>query len=60
MECALEMVTVSFSRGCRNISRVFFENFPSSSRNNTPRWARDTSPGLGFDPPPMMDTADAE
>ena len=50
---ALEMVTLPSSRGWRRPSRICFLNSASSSRNRTPLWARETSPGRGVWPPPM-------
>ena len=50
---AREMVTWPSSMGCRRTSRTFFLNSGSSSRKRTPLWARLTSPGLGFCPPPI-------
>ena len=49
---AREMVTFRSSNGCRITSSVFCANSGNSSRNNTPRCASDTSPGLGMPPPP--------
>ena len=48
-----EMETLPSSSGWRSTSRTCFLNSGSSSRNRTPLWARETSPGLGVVPPPM-------
>ena len=40
------------SSGCRSASSAARPNSGSSSRNNTPRCASETSPGRGGDPPP--------
>ena len=52
------MVTRPSSRGWRSTSRVSCRNSGSSSRNSTPRWARDTSPGRGTVPPPARPAAE--
>ena len=46
-------VTTPSSRGWRRASRASRENSGNSSRKSTPRWAKETSPGLGMAPPPM-------
>ena len=45
-------VTWPSSMGWRRISSASRLNSGSSSRNNTPLWARLTSPGRGTLPPP--------
>ena len=52
------MVTSPSSRGWRSTSRASFWNSGSSSRNSTPLWAREISPGRGKAPPPASATAD--
>ena len=51
--CARAIVTCPSSNGCRNVSSTVRANSGSSSRNNTPRCARLTSPGRGTVPPPI-------
>ena len=46
------MVTSPSSSGCRSTSSVRRLNSGSSSRNNTPLWARLISPGIGIERPP--------
>src|SRR5699024_3260385 len=60
VEAVRLIVTFSVSTGCLSMSSVRLGNSAISSRNNTPRCARDTSPGFGFAPPPISETADAE
>src|SRR5256885_2134814 len=50
---ARAIVTTPSSMGWRSTSSTFLRNSGSSSRNNTPPWARLTSPGRGYEPPPM-------
>ena len=50
---ARAMQTVPSSSGCRITSRTLRGNSGSSSRNSTPLWASDTSPGRGTAPPPI-------
>ena len=52
------MVTVPSSRGWRNTSIAFLENSGSSSRNKTPLWANEISPGFGMFPPPERPAAE--
>ena len=47
------------SIGWRKTSKTDLENSGSSSRNKTPLWAREISPGFGILPPPISETADA-
>ena len=58
LPAARVMVTSPSSRGWRRTSRASRENSGSSSRNSTPLWAREISPGRGKDPPPARATAD--
>ena len=53
------MVTKPSSSGWRSVSSAALLNSGSSSRNSTPLWARDISPGRGIPPPPESDTVDA-
>ena len=53
---ALEMLIMPSSKGCLNDSRVERGNSGSSSRNKTPQWAKDISPGCGLLPPPIKPT----
>ena len=46
------IVTWPSSSGWRSTSSVVRLNSGSSSRNNTPLWARLISPGVGVEPPP--------
>ena len=46
------IVTLPSSSGCRNTSSVRRLNSGSSSRNNTPLWANEISPGIGMERPP--------
>ena len=50
---ARAMVTVPSSSGCRITSKTLRGNSGNSSRNSTPLWASDTSPGRGIMPPPI-------
>src|SRR5213594_3627917 len=50
---ARAMVTTPSSIGWRSTSSTFLRNSGSSSRNSTPPWARLTSPGRGYEPPPI-------
>jgi hypothetical protein len=54
------MVTQPDSKGSRNASKAARGNSGSSSKNKTPWWAKEISPGLGGDPPPTKATALAE
>jgi hypothetical protein len=54
------MVTEPDSMGSRNASKAARGNSGSSSKNKTPWWAKEISPGLGGDPPPTKATALAE
>ena len=47
------------SNGWRRDSRTLRGYSGSSSRNRTPRWAREISPGLASAPPPMSEVGDA-
>src|SRR5262245_22866167 len=47
------IVTLPSSSGCLNTSSTFLSNSGSSSKNNNPLCASDTSPGLGIAPPPI-------
>ena len=49
---ARETDTKPSSKGCRKASKVARSNSGNSSKNKTPRWASDISPGVGCDPPP--------
>ena len=53
------MVTTPSSKGWRRVSMAALSNSGSSSKNSTPLWAREISPGLGTAPPPVRDTAEA-
>ena len=53
------MVTTPSSRGWRRVSMADLSNSGSSSKNSTPLWAREISPGFGTAPPPVRDTAEA-
>src|SRR5437016_4128721 len=50
---ARAIVTTPSSIGWRSTSSTFLRNSGSSSRNSTPPCARLTSPGGGYDPPPI-------
>src|SRR5213592_504294 len=50
---ARAIVTTPSSIGWRSTSSTFLRNSGSSSRNSTPPWARLTSPGRGYEPPPI-------
>src|SRR3989344_9608778 len=41
------------SIGCRRASKTCLGNSGNSSKNKTPRWANEISPGLGILPPPI-------
>ena len=56
---ARAIVTEPVSSGSRNISSVLRELSATSSRNSTPLWASDTSPGRGIEPPPIIAVAEA-
>ena len=47
-----EMVTLPSSKGWRSTSIAGRANSGSSSKNSTPLWAREISPGCGEGPPP--------
>ena len=49
---ALEMVTRLSSKGCRITSKTLRLNSGNSSKNKTPLWAKEISPGCGLFPPP--------
>ena len=51
------MVMVPVSSGSRRASSALRGNSGSSSKNSTPRWAKEISPGLGGEPPPTKATA---
>ena len=55
MPAAREIVSFPSSIGWRRLSSIV-PNSGSSSRNSTPLCASDTSPGLGFGPPPASPT----
>ena len=55
---ARTMVTIRSSCGCRRLSSAERGYSSSSSRNSTPLWARDTSPGFGVFPPPINPTSE--
>ena len=46
------MVTTPSSMGWRSTSRAARANSGSSSKNSTPLWAKEISPGRGTGPPP--------
>src|SRR5881227_610395 len=50
---ARAIVTTPSSIGWRSTSSTFLRNSGSSSRNSTPPCARLTSPGRGYEPPPI-------
>jgi len=52
--------TCPSSSGWRSISKTFFLNSGSSSKNSTPWWANETSPGLGMVPPPIKPASEIE
>ena len=52
LDSAREIVTVPSSSGCRSTSSVRRLNSGNSSRNRTPLWLREISPGEGVEPPP--------
>ena len=52
------MVTLPSSRGWRIRSNVSLRNSGSSSRNSTPLWLMEISPGLGLVPPPTRPALD--
>ena len=52
LDNAREIVTWPSSSGCRKTSSVRRLNSGSSSRNRTPLWEREISPGAGVEPPP--------
>ncbi len=47
-----EIVTTPSSIGWRSTSMALLENSGNSSKNSTPLWAREISPGRGMAPPP--------
>src|SRR3989344_3388109 len=49
-------VTTPSSKGCRNASRTERGNSGNSSKNKTPRWASEISPGTNVGPPPTSPT----
>src|SRR3989344_879305 len=51
-----EIVTFLSSKGCLKASKTCLGNSGNSSKNNTPRWAKETSPGLILLPPPIIPT----
>src|SRR3989344_4301374 len=53
---AREIETILSSSGWRRDSITLFSNSGNSSRNKTPRCASVTSPGLGYVPPPTLET----
>src|SRR3989344_7660453 len=55
---ARDMETILSSSGWRKDSITRFSNSGNSSRKSTPRCASVTSPGLGYVPPPTIDTYD--
>src|SRR3989304_8831747 len=50
---AREIVICPSSIGWRNASKTCLGNSANSSKNKTPRWASEISPGLGTLPPPI-------
>ncbi len=54
LELALEIEIDLSSIGSRKDCRIDFLNSKASSKNNIPLWARDTSPGKGLGPPPII------
>jgi len=52
------MVTLRSSSGWRITSRTLRLNSGNSSKNNTPLWASDISPGCGLLPPPTKATSE--
>ena len=44
--------------GWRSTSMASRRNSGSSSKNKTPLWAREISPGIGVEPPPVSPAAD--
>ena len=57
---ARDTVTSPLSSGSRRDSSTRRSNSGSSSRNSTPSWASEISPGRGWAPPPTSAAADAE
>src|SRR3989338_4855135 len=53
---AREIETMLSSSGWRRDSITLFSNSGNSSRNKTPLCASVTSPGLGYVPPPTIET----
>src|SRR3990167_6612922 len=53
---AREIETILSSSGWRRDSITLFSNSGNSSRNRTPLCASVTSPGLGYVPPPTIET----
>lgn len=58
--CTREMVIIPSSSGWRSVSSTCLGNSGNSSRNMTPLWASEISPGFGIRPPPISDAALAE
>jgi len=56
---ALEIVTKPSSKGCLKASRAVRLNSGISSKKRTPLWARLTSPGFTFVPPPIREASEA-
>lgn len=54
-EFILFMFTYLSSSGCLRASRICFGNSAISSRNKTPLWASEISPGFGLAPPPITE-----
>jgi len=57
---ARAMLMRPLSKGSLSASRTLRSNSGSSSRNNTPWWASEISPGRGMPPPPTSAAAEAE
>src|SRR5690554_1523781 len=55
---AREIVTSRSSNGCRITSKTPRLNSGSSSKNKTPLWANEISPGCGYCPPPTRATSE--
>ena len=55
---ALDITIFLSSMGCLNTSSASLLNSGNSSKNKTPLWAREISPGLGLLPPPAKATFD--
>ena len=52
------MLVTPFSSGWRRTFRTWRRNSGHSSRQSTPWWASDTSPGIGTWPPPISPTSE--